>query len=67
MSQLFENYKTYEGLLRNENEFQESIGTSGLLWGSALANFCVHILADLYDVHIRVFQVRSPYAIHNNS
>ena len=58
MTRLLGEYKTYEQLLECEKEFCEPIGNKGLRWDSPLGNFCVRLLADTYDVHIRLFQVR---------
>ncbi len=58
MNRLLGEYKMYEPLLEFEKEFSEPIGDKGLKWDSPLGNFCVRLLADTYDVHIRLFQVR---------
>ena len=51
-------YNMYEPFLVVEKELYESIGANGLKWDSPLGNLCVRLLADTYDVHIRLFQVR---------
>ena len=60
MGQLLENYKTYGKLLGDENEFKDHIGEIGLSSGSPLGYFVVRLLADTYNVQIRLFQVRPP-------
>ena len=64
MDRLFEDYKTYAKLLGDENEFKAPISGIGLSWGSPLGYFVVRLLADTYNVHIRLFQVH-PSTDHN--
>jgi hypothetical protein len=63
MDRLLEDYKTYGELLGDENEFKEPIDKIGLSGSSPLGYFVVRLLADTYNVHIRLFQVRS---FHHN-